>query len=110
MKIIKRDGRTQDYSWAKVENVVCKAFGAVKQVVPEKFLEQLKQSVEAAIKNKETFAVEDMQDLIQKELIKRNKYDVVEEFIIYRNKRNEVREQKSALVQNISKKLDGKNI
>lgn len=110
MKIIKRDGRTQDYSWAKVENVVCKAFGAVKQSVPEKFLEQLKQSVEAAIKNKETFAVEDMQDLIQKELIKRNKYDVVEEFIIYRNKRNEVREQKSALVQNISKKLDGKNI
>ena len=110
MKIIKRDGRTQDYSWAKVENVVCKAFGAVKQAVPEKFLEQLKQSVEAAIKNKETFAVEDMQDLIQKELIKRNKYDVVEEFIIYRNKRNEVREQKSALVQNISKKLDGKNI
>lgn len=110
MKIIKRDGRTQDYSWAKVENVVCKAFGAVKQAVPEKFLEQLKQSVEAAIKNKETFTVEDMQDLIQKELIKRNKYDVVEEFIIYRNKRNEVREQKSALVQNISKKLDGKNI
>ena len=110
MKIIKRDGRTQEYSWAKVENVVCKAFGAVKQDVPEKFLEQLKQSVDAAIKNKETFTVEEMQDLIQKELIKRNKYDVVEEFIIYRNKRNEIREQKSALVQNISKKLNGSNI
>lgn len=110
MKIIKRDGRTQEYSWSKVENVVCKAFGAVKQDVPEKFLEQLKQSVDAAIKNKETFTVEEMQDLIQKELIKRNKYDVVEEFIIYRNKRNEIREQKSALVQNISKKLNGSNI
>lgn len=110
MKIIKRDGRTQEYSWSKVENVVIKTFNAVKQPVPDKFLEQLKQSVDNAIKGKETFTVEEMQDLIQKELIKRNKYDVVEEFIIYRNKRNEVREQKSALVQNISKKLDGKNI
>lgn len=110
MKIIKRDGRTQDYSWEKVENVVCKAFGGVGQEVPDKFLEQLKQSVETAIKNKDSFAVEDMQDLIQKELIKRNKYEVVESFIIYRNKRTEIREQKSDLIKSITKKLNGTNI
>ena len=110
MKIIKRDGRTQDYSWEKVENVVCKAFGGVGQDVPDKFLEQLKQSVESAIKNKDTFTVEEMQDLIQKELIKRNKYEVVESFILYRNKRTEIREQKSDLIKNITKKLNGTNI
>lgn len=110
MKIIKRDGRTQDYSWEKVENVVCKAFGGVGQDVPDKFLEQLKQSVESTIKNKDTFTVEEMQDLIQKELIKRNKYDVVESFILYRNKRTEIREQNSDLVKNITKKLNGTNI
>lgn len=110
MKIIKRDGRTQDYSWEKVENVVIKAFGSVGQEVSDKFLEQLKQSVESSIKNKESFSVEEMQDLIQRELIKRNKYEVVESFILYRNKRNEVREQKSDLLKNIAKKLNGTNI
>lgn len=110
MKIIKRDGRTQEYSWEKVENVVCKAFGSVGQEVPDKFLEQLKQSVESAIKNKDSFTVEEMQDIIQKELIKRNKYDVVESFILYRNKRTEIREQNSDLVKNITKKLNGTNI
>lgn len=110
MKIIKRDGRTQEYSWEKVENVVCKAFGSVGQEVPDKFLEQLKQSVESAIKNKDSFTVEEMQDLIQKELIKRNKYDVVESFILYRNKRTEIREQNSDLMKNIAKKLNGTNI
>ena len=110
MKIIKRDGRTQDYSWEKVESVVCKAFGSVGQDVPDKFLEQLKQSVESAIKNKDSFTVEEMQDIIQKELIKRNKYDVVESFIVYRNKRTEIREQNSDLVKSIAKKLNGTNI
>lgn len=110
MKIIKRDGRTQEYSWEKVESVVCKAFGSVGQDVPDKFLEQLKQSVESAIKNKDSFTVEEMQDIIQKELIKRNKFVVVESFILYRNKRNEVREQKSDLIKNITKKLNGTNI
>ena len=110
MKIIKRDGRTQDYSWEKVENVVIKAFGSVGQEVPDKFLEQLKQSVESSIKNRESFSVEEMQDLIQRELIKRNKYDVVESFILYRNKRNDVREQKSDLIKSITKKLNGTNI
>ena len=110
MKIIKRDGRIQEYSWDKVEAVVCKAFNSVNQSVPDKFLEQLKHVIEASFKTRESFAVEDMQDLIQKELIKRNKYDVVESFILYRNKRNEVREQKSDLIKQIQSKLNGTNI
>ena len=110
MKIIKRDGRIQDYSWDKVEAVVKKAFGSVKQDVPDKFLDKLKQSIESSFKLRESFSVEEMQDIIQKELIKRNKYEVVEAFILYRNKRNEIREQKSDFVKNITKKLNGTNI
>lgn len=110
MKIIKRDGRIQDYSWSKVESVVKKAFGSVKQDVPDKFLDKLKQSIESSFKLRESFSVEEMQDIIQKELIKRNKYEVVEAFILYRNKRNEIREQKSDFVKNITKKLNGTNI
>lgn len=110
MKIIKRDGRVQDYSWNKVEAVVYKAFNSIKQEVPDKFLDQLKQAVESSLKSRESFTVEEMQDLIQKELIKRNKYEVVESFILYRNKRNEIREQKSDLIKQIQNKLAGTHI
>lgn len=109
MKVIKRDGSIQSYSFDKIKNVVNKAFGSVNQEVPEKFLEQLEAAVSKLFK-KEDVDVEDIQDVIQKELIKRNKYDVVESFIIYRNKRTEVREKNSKIIRDIQKKLDGKNI
>lgn len=110
MKVIKRDGRIQNYNFLKIESVVSKAFQSVNQETPEKFLEQLKNSIEESFKKKDTLDVEDIQDIIQKELIKRNKYDVVESFIIYRNKRTEIREKNSKIIRDIQKKLDGKNI
>ena len=109
-KVIKRDERIQPYDFKKVEAAVSAAFGNVNQVMDDKFKEQLKHSVELAFKNTDILNVEDIQDIIQKELIKRNKYEAAEAFIVYRNKRTEVREKKSDLVKNISKKLNGTNI
>jgi anaerobic ribonucleoside-triphosphate reductase len=73
--------------------------------VPQKFLEQLEDTLNVIASKKTIIDVEEIQDIIQKELIKRNKYEAAEEFIVYRNKRTEVREQKSSLVKNIRKKL-----
>ena len=109
-KVIKRDERIQKYDWAKVEAAVTAAFKSVGQDMDDTFRNQLQKSVEAAFKNSDAVSVEDLQDIIQKELIKRNKYDAAEAFIIYRNKRTEIREQKSDLVKNITKKLNGSNI
>lgn len=109
-KVIKRDERIQVYDWAKVETAVTAAFKSVNQEMDDTFRNQLQKSVEAAFKNTNSVSVEDLQDIIQKELIKRNKYDAAEAFIIYRNKRTEIREQKSDLVKNITKKLNGSNI
>ena len=109
-KVIKRDERIQEYDWTKVEVAVTAAFKSVNQEMDDTFRNQLQKSVEAAFKNVDAVSVEDIQDIIQKELIKRNKYDAAEAFIIYRNKRTEIREQKSDLVKNITKKLNGSNI
>ena len=87
-KVIKRDERIQLYDWAKVEAAVTAAFRSVNQDMDDTFRNQLKKSVESAFKNTDSVTVEDLQDIIQKELIKRNKYDAAESFIIYRNKRN----------------------
>lgn len=109
-KVIKRDERIQQYDWAKVEAAVGAAFKNVNQEMDDTFKTQLQKSVEAAFKNVDSISVEDMQDIIQKELIKRNKYDAAEAFIVYRNKRTEIRERNSELIRNVSKKLNGTNI
>lgn len=109
-KVIKRDERIQKYDWSKIEAAVGAAFKKVNQEMDDTFRNQLRKSVEAAFKHVDAVSVEDIQDIIQRELIKRNKYDAAEEFIIYRNKRTEIREQKSDLVKNITKKLNGSNI
>ena len=112
MKVIKRDGTPQEYSFIKVADAITKAFNSVDQEVPEKFLEQVKEAVEKVIikNNGEGTPIEEIQDVIQKELIKRNKYEVVESFINYRRKREEIREQKSDLMKQIQEKLSAKNV
>ena len=112
MKVIKRDGTPQEYSFIKVADAITKAFASVNQEVPEKFLEQVKDAVEKVIikNNGEGTPIEEIQDVIQKELIKRNKYEVVESFINYRRKREEIREQKSDLMKQIQDKLSAKNV
>lgn len=110
MKVIKRDGSMQDFDFEKIKSVVNKSFNCIGQEVPDKFIDQLEKSLTSATSKKEVVDVEFIQDIIQNELIKRNKFDVVESFIIYRNKRAEIRERKSDLVKSISKKLNGSNI
>ena len=88
MIVVKRDGTLQPYDFEKVKNAVRKAFNSVnlngseEHDVPAKFFEQLKDAIES--EKREQITVEEINDIIQKELIKRNKYDVVESFILYR--------------------------
>ena len=112
MNVIKRDGTPQEYSFLKIVDTVNKAFASVNQEVPEKFLEQIKESVEKLIlkNNGNGTPIEDIQDCIQNELIKRNKYEVVESFINYRRKREEIRENKSDLMKQITEKLNATNV
>lgn len=112
MDVIKRDGTIQEYDFLKVINAVNKAFKSINQDVPEKFIEQLKLAIDAMIikYNGNPINIEDIQNIIQKELIKRNKYDAVEAFILYRKKRAEIREQKSDLIKEITKKLSASDI
>lgn len=110
MIVIKRDGRKQEFDFQKVVDVIHNTYNAIDQEIPDKFIEQLKGTFDKELKKRDEIDVEDIQDIIQNELIKRNQYKVVEEFIVYRNKRAEVRERKSDLIKAINKKLNGTNI
>ena len=112
MKVIKRDGTPQDYCFDKIRDALRKAFESVGQEVPEKFEEKVREAVEKAIlkNNGDGTPIEDIQDIIQKELIKGNKYDVVESFINYRRKREEIRQDKMDIFKQIEEKLSAKNV
>lgn len=112
MKVIKRDGTPQEFDFLKIVDAINKAFASVSQDVPEKFLDQVKESVEKLLlkNNGDGTPIEEIQDIIQKELIKRNKYEVVESFINYRRKREEIRESKTSLFKQIKEKLEAKNV
>lgn len=137
MKVIKRDGTPQEYSFIKIADAVTKAFNSIlvidkidknleqdeylkelkrlkenQQPEISKFLDQLKESIEKLIikNNGNGTEIEEIQDCIQKELIKRNKYEVVEAFINYRRKREEIREHKSDLMKQVTEKLNATNV
>ena len=100
MNVIKRDGTPQEYSFLKIVDAINKAFASVEEAVEKQIIKN----------NGLGTPIEEIQDIIQKELIKRNKYEVVEAFINYRRKREEIREQKSDLMKQIQEKLSAKNV
>lgn len=108
-KVIKRDGKTQNYDFDKVRLAVREAFNSCGKEPPEKFIEQLKEEIESKFSGSKP-SVEDIQDTIRNFLIKKNKYDVVDSFILYRDKRNRIREEKSKLIRGIREKLAAKNV
>ena len=70
LQVIKRDDSIQEYSFSKIENAVMKAFKSVGKFSNEevdKFMQHLKGVFEKTIKDQIT--VEEIQDIIQKELI-----------------------------------------
>lgn len=110
MNVIKRDDSIQPFDFGKIEKVVMRAFASVNEECPVEFIEQLKKKFETTVNQKELIDVEDIQDIIQKMLIQKNKYDVVQSFIIYRNKRAEVRESKSDLIRDVHKALSASDV
>lgn len=107
--IIKRDGRKQEYNFDKIRKAVDKAFKSCDQEAPEKFLEQVEEEFAKLPEDRE-LTIDEIQDTIQRFLMKKNKYCVAEAFIRYRDKRDRERQQKSKLMKGIKEKLEAKNV
>lgn len=113
MKVEKRDGAIQLYNFDKIESAVNKVFSAIDENVPEKLIEQLKEHFENIVAKKAddyVMPIEDIQDYLRNFLIKKNQFKAVDAFIKYRAKREEIREQKSWLTKEITRKLKGNDV
>jgi len=95
-KIRKRDGRVVDFEPGKIANAIHKALDAVK-VKDGELSEKL--SIEVVAILEENFpskvpSVEDVQDTVEKVLIRNGFAEVAKAYILYRQKRTEIRERK----------------
>lgn len=110
MKVIKRDGRLIDFDSEKITRAIGKAIYAIsnqtdinsaandKSIAKTDIASLVSRDVEETISklNKESIAVEDIQDIVEKSLIKHNQPDIAKEYILYRDTRNRARQMRSA--------------
>lgn len=86
--VIKRNGEYQPLEPFKIEDAIKKGFYSVqKEYSPAIF-----ESVMHALDSKTTWAVEEIQDTIEKELYDNNYFDVMRSFMLYRHTRKMQRE------------------
>lgn len=93
--ITKRDGKQEQFSIEKIKNAVLKSFRATDMVNSERELYDISFAVANHIKSPNV-SVEQIQDLVEKELMKRYP-DVAKKYIIYREWRNKERQKKTQL-------------
>lgn len=99
-KIRRRDGEVVDFNRSRIENALrlaCDAIG----VTDKSFIPTLTDSVVHDAEHvftdifvNRTPTVEDIQDIVERNLVKANKFELAKAYIIYRSQREEEREEK----------------
>ncbi|MBQ8230931.1 MAG: anaerobic ribonucleoside-triphosphate reductase [Lachnospiraceae bacterium] len=115
MKIQKRDGRVVPYEAEKIVAAIGKANNEVeeKERASEAIIEEILEDVEKLQKDKLT--VERIQDMIEEDLVKHNKYTLAKKYIVYRYQRSLLRKSNTTdesilkLIRNENKELAEEN-
>jgi ribonucleoside-triphosphate reductase len=100
-KIQKRNGAIVDFEIGKIEQAIGKALAATRTADPER-TRVLAVDVVALCDERfgETIpGVEDIQDIVEETLIRYDYADVAKAYILYRERRREIREEKNVVVQ-----------
>ncbi len=98
-KIKKRDGRIVRFNPEKINDAVTKAFIATGQdsKKADEVTTEALNKIDARFKN-EVPTVEDIQDEVERALIKLNHSEVAKSYILYREERNKVRDRNTRLM------------
>ena len=91
--VIKRNGKYQPFESYKIKDAIEKSFRSISVVVDESVFE----SIAIQLEDKEVWSVEEIQDLIEKELFHKNHFDVMRSFMLFRHTRKLQREHLEGL-------------
>ena len=108
INVIKRNGNKVDFDKNKIVEAILKANKDVqgRQKASVKLAREIAKNIENYDKSKLT--VEEIQDLVEKELMSAEKYDLAKAYIVYREKRAMVR-QSNTTDLSIKELIDGTN-
>lgn len=109
-KVIKRDGITEvPFEHGKIVNAIKKAFKSVNStdencndtavVITNKTVDLLEKDLNNNKSDSVVFSVEEIQDKVEQALIQLGYSKIAKEYIVYREKRNQVRMMNSSLMQ-----------
>lgn len=114
LKIKKRDGRIVAFNEQKIINAIEKAFMSVDKLVTE-YAHEKATNIAAYIRGyyedvEEIPEIEEIQDLVEKGLMATKRKDVAKAYVLYREERNKIRNQRTELMKNIHDKLEASNV
>ena len=110
--IIKRDGTKVPFDKNKIINAINKAFIEVDGILYENDTAQdIAEEIDNYYYNNSgDLDIESIQDLVEEKLMKSERSDVAKAYILYREKRSQVRNSKSKIMQEVGKKLRAENV
>ena len=114
LKVKKRDGRIVAFNEQKIINAIEKAFMSVDEEITE-YAHEKAINIAAYIRGyyedvKEIPEIEEIQDLVEKGLMATKRKDVAKAYVLYREERNKIRNQKTELMKNIHDKLEASDV
>ena len=110
MKVIKRDGREVSFDKDKIRAAVEKAFVEVDKELDDFGLNKAKEIANYVESLATDMNVEEIQDIVENKLMASSRKDVAKAYILYRDKRNRVRQWNSKLMKDVSEKLKASNV
>ena len=102
LMIVKRNGQVSNFDSIRIKNAIKKAITASQANVPEEKIDQIVEDINTEIRGRfhDFFPnVENVQDIVEKHLVKSDLYDVAKSYIIYRAERSKEREKEGAVWQ-----------
>ena len=97
ISILKRDGKTEDFSPDKIKRAITKAFVAGGLLNEERLIDAITKRVVKSIEKK-LISVEEIQDIVERELMASNPY-IAKKYIIYREWRTVERDKRTSMKQ-----------
>ncbi|MFN3787268.1 adenosylcobalamin-dependent ribonucleoside-diphosphate reductase [Sulfurihydrogenibium azorense] len=100
-KIIKRDGRVVDFDVSKIANAIWKAMQAVGEKdksLSESLAKKVVEKLESKLSPNQIPTVEQVQDIVEETLIEAGLSKVAKAYILYREKRAQIRKEKMQIL------------
>ena len=113
MKIIKRDGHTQNFDKNKIKMAIKGAFSDLPNGelnATESVLNDLTDKVVSQLDKRKNYNVEQIQDIVELTLMKENYLDVAKAYIEYRQLHKLARNRYSEMMDIVKEKIEAKNV